>query len=579
MPWTSSQLQALSRSRDANVGLSAALVMPLIIASMALGVDYGYLTVQRREMQSAADLAAISAAANVASAEQAVLRHFGNNNLNYAVVTPTGLLTVDGKTLPLNAVSTGKVDGVAKVTRGRYIPDPSIAAGQRFVKDATPSDAVQVTLEKKGNIFLASAFSTPPDLSVVGTAASAKIAAFSVGSRLASLNDGLLNAILGQMLGTTISLKVMDYEALISADIDIQPFLKIVATRLNLTAASYEDVLNANLTMPQLLASMRLVQGLSGTVTSALKSIELATGSNKKTFTLAQILNLDPKKSLQIDAGSDWAMRVSALQIISAAAAIANGENQIALNAIAGLPGIASAKVKLAIGEPPVETPSHRLGTPGAAVRTAQTRLAVEVNVDGLAALAGIRIRLPIYVELAYAEAKLADIRCYGGTAENASVTVDAVPGVAEVAIGDVDPAVLSNFSSDARVQRARLVDALVVKIDALAHVEAQNLKASRLSFSPSEVAARSIKTVSTKDLLTSTTQTLLNNLDLNIQVLFLTLGSPTIVQQALAQTLAGVTKPVDDLLYNLLLLVGVRIGEADVRVTGVKCQPPVLVQ
>jgi uncharacterized membrane protein len=572
-------MRSLARARSGNIGISAALAMPLVITSMALAIDYGYLTVQKREMQSTVDLAAIAAAANVSAAEKAVLNHFANNGLNYGVSTPNGLLTIDGKTLPPGDISTAKLDGVATVTRGRYVPDPSVDAGQRFIKDATPTDAVQVMLERKGDIFLASIFSAPPDLSVYGTAASSKIAAFSVGSRLASLNDGLLNSILGQMLGTTISLKVMDYQALIDADIDIQPFLKIIATRLNLTAASYEDVLKANLTMPQLLASMRLVQGLSGTVTAALKSIELSTSSDKRTFTLAQILNLDPKKSLQVDAGSDWAMRVSALQIVSAAAAIANGENQIALNAVAGLPGIASAKVKLAIGEPPVETPSHRLGTPGAAIRTAQTRLAVEVNVDGLAALAGIRIRLPIYVELAYAEAKLADIRCYGGTPENASVSVDAVPGIAEIAIGDVDPAVLSNFSSDARVQRAKLVDALVVKIDALAHVEAQNLKPTRLSFSPSEVAARSIKTVSTKDILTSTTQTLLNNLDLNIQVLFLTLGSPTIVQQALAQTLGGVTKPVDDLLYNLLLLVGVRVGEADVRVTGVKCQSPVLVQ
>ncbi|MFK0272853.1 TadG family pilus assembly protein [Ensifer sp. NPDC090286] len=572
-------MRSLARARSGNIGVSAALAMPLVITSMALAIDYGYLTVQKREMQSTVDLAAIAAAANVSSAEKAVLNHFANNGLNYGVSTPNGLLTIDGKTLPPGDINTAKLDGVATVTRGRYVPDPSVDAGQRFIKDATPTDAVQVMLERKGDIFLASIFTKAPDLSVYGTAASSKIAAFSVGSRLASLNDGLLNSILGQMLGTTISLKVMDYQALIDADIDIQPFLKIIATRLNLTAASYEDVLKANLTMPQLLASMRLVQGLSGTVTAALKSIELSTSSNKRTFTLAQILNLDPKKSLQIDAGSDWAMRVSALQIVSAAAAIANGENQIALSAVAGLPGIASAKVKLAIGEPPIETPSHRLGTPGAAVRTAQTRLAVEVNVDGLAALAGIRIRLPIYVELAYAEAKLADIRCYGGTPENASVSVDAVPGIAEIAIGDVDPAVLSNFSSDARVQRAKLVDALVVKIDALAHVEAQNLKPTRLSFSPSEVAARSIKTVSTKDILTSTTQTLLNNLDLNIQVLFLTLGSPTIVQQALAQTLGAVTKPVDDLLYNLLLLVGVRVGEADVRVTGVKCQSPVLVQ
>lgn len=168
-----------------------------------------------------------------------------------------------------------------------------------------------------------------------------------------------------------------------------------------------------------------------------------------------------------------------------------------------------------------------------------------------------MRIRLPIYVELAHAEAKLADIRCYGGKPENAAVVVDAVPGVAEIAVGDVNPKVLSSFSFDARVERARIVDALAVKIDAIAHVEAQNLQASRLTFSPAEVAARSIKSVSTKDILSSTTKTLLNNLDLNIQVLFLTLGSPTILQQALAQTLAAVTKPVDDLLYNLLLLVG----------------------
>ena len=565
------------KSRTGNIGVSAALVMPLVVASMGLGIDYGYLTLQRRELQSVADLASIAAAANVSSAEETVLAHFRSNDLGFAVSTPSGLMTVDGKLLPNDVETAAK--GVATIVRGRYVPDPAIDAGQRFIRGALPADAVQVTLEKKGDIYLAALFSEPPDLSVIGTAASSKIAAFSVGSRLASLNGGLLNAILGQMLGTNIALKVMDYEALIDADIDIQPFLKIIATRLSLTAASYEDVLTAELTMPQLLGSLRLVQGLSGTVTSALKAVELATVGNKQTLTLAQILNIDPKKSLSVDAGSDWAMKVSALQIVSAAAVIANGEHQIALDAVAGLPGIASVKVRLAIGEPPVETPSHRLGSPGAAVRTAQTRLAVEVVIDGLAALAGTRIRLPIYVELAHAEAKLSDIRCYGGTPENAAVIIDAVPGVAEIALGDVDPTVLSSFSSDARVTRARLLDGLI-KIDGIAHVESKNLQPSRLAFSPAEVSSRTIKSVSTRDILSSTTRTLLGNLDAQINVGgLLSIGSPTLLQQALAQTLGAVTAPVDQLLYNLLLLVGVRVGEADVRVTGVKCQRPVLVQ
>ncbi len=560
-----------------NIGISAALVLPLVVLSLGLGIDYGYLTLQKREMQGIVDLTAIVAAADLPHVEDAALDHFKNNGLNLAIATKSGLLGVDGKVIPTDL--TAVKNGIVTIVKGRYVPDPALATGQRFIPNATPADAAQVSIEKEGTLHLAAMFSAPPTMSAVGTAASTKLAAFSIGSRLASLDGGILNAVLGQMLGTTISLKVMDYRALVDADINVQPFLKVVSTRLNLTAASYEDVLKANLTMPQLLASMQAVQGISSTATSALKALESASSKNKNTFTLSRILNIDPKKGVSVDAGSNWAMKVSALDMVSAAAAIANGTNQISLAAVAGLPGIASASVKLAIGEPPVETPPHRLGAPGSAVRTAQTRLAVEVNVDGLAALAGMRIKLPIYVEVAHAEGKLADIRCYGGSNTNASVSIDAVPGVAEIAIGTVHPSVLSNFSDDARVEKARLVDSTLLKIDGIAHVETKNMLPQRLTFSPSEVTANSIKSVSTKDILTSTTQTLLNNLDVDIQVLFLTLGSPKVVQAALAQTLGTVTPAIDTLLYNLLLAVGVRVGEADIRVTGVNCLQPVLVQ
>lgn len=566
--------EAFLRSRTGNVAISAGLVMPLMIISMALGIDYGYLTLQRREMQAIADLAAIAAAANVKSAEQAVLDHFRSNGIAFAVSTPEGLMTVDGELLPREAAASG----VATVERGRYVPDPAVEAGQRFVRNATPADAVQVAIEKKGDIYLAAMFSDPPELAVVGTAARYKLAAFSVGSRLASFNGGLLNAVLRQILGTNISLTAMDYEALLDADIEIQPLLRIVATRLNLTAASYEDVLRADLTMPQFIGSLRLLPGLGGTAASALKSIELATAGDKRTFTLAQILSIDPKQRLRVDAGSNWGMSVNALQVVSAAA-IANGEHQIAFDATLGLPGLASAKIKLSIGEPPVDTPSHRLAAPGAAVRTAQTRLAVVVNVDGLAELAGTTLRVPLYVEIAHAEAKLADIQCFGGTPENAVVAIDAMPGVAEIALGEVDPSILASFSAEARVASARIVDAALLKIDALAHVESKNSQPSRIIFSPSEVSSRTVKSVSTKDILSSTTQTLLGKLETEIQVGLVSLGSPSLVRQALEQTLGAVAAPIDELLYNLLLLAGVRIGEADIRVTSVNCQQPVLVQ
>jgi uncharacterized membrane protein len=570
-------LRTLHTDRRGNIGTLTALSLPLVILSMALGVDYGYLTVQQRELQAAADLAAIAAASDIASAEKSAAAYFTANRMAVTVVG------ADGKVIdPIPGLSdvNSATLGRAKVERGRYGANPAVAAQERFVAGSSGADAARVTLSKRATLFVASLITPePPLLSATGTAARTKLAAFSLGTRLASLNDGILNALLGQMLGTTLSLKVMDYRALVDADIAIRPFLTAVGTELNLTAATYEDVLDAHLTMPQLLASMRAVEGLTGPVKSALRLIEQATAKSKVSLPLARILNIDPKKGLTVATGGDWMMKVNALQLVSAAAGIANGKNQIALDAGTGLPGIVSATVRLAIGEPPVETPAHRLGVPGSAVRSAQTRLAIEVTLDGLAALAGLRIHLPLYVEVAASEAKLADIRCHGGSAANATVSVDAVPGVAEIAIGKVNPAVLSDFSNDARVEKVRLVDSALLRIDGLAHVEAKNLTKSNLAFTPTEIAAGAMKSVSTRNLLTSTTQTLLNNLDLDVNVLFLTLGTPKVVTAALATTLGAITPQVDELLYNLLLVVGVRIGEADIRVTGVQCLRPALVQ
>lgn len=567
-------LASLAASRGGNIGTLTALSLPLVIFSTALGVDYGYLTVQQRQLQAAADLAAIAAASDIASAEKAAAAYFAANGMAVAVAGS------DGKVIPAATLGTRGGTGTARVERGRYTADPAMRPEERFRPAGGDADAARVTLSHSADLFVASVFMPkPPLLSATGSAARAKTAAFSIGTRLASLNDGILNALLGQMLGTTLSLKVMDYRALADADIAIRPFLSAVATELNLTAATYEEVLAAELTMPQLLASMRAVKDLSGATRTALRLIEQATAGSKVRLPLGRILNLDPKKGLTIATGGDWSMSVNALQFVSAAAALANGGKQITLDTGVKLPGIASATVRLAIGEPPVETPAHRLGAPGSAVRSAQTRLAVDVTVDGLSALAGIKIHLPLYVEVAASEARLADIRCLGGAPTNAGVSIDAVPGVAEIALGKVDPSVLSDFSVEARVKKARIVDSALVRIDAIAHVEAKNLSKARLSFTPSDIAAGATKSVSTRDTLTSATRTLLENLDLDVSVLFLTLGTPKAVTSALAATLGAVTPQVDELLYNVLLVAGVRIGEADIRVTGVQCQRPVLVQ
>ncbi|MBN9055014.1 MAG: hypothetical protein J0H80_14850 [Rhizobiales bacterium] len=564
----------LLADRSGNIGTLAALSLPLMIFSLALGVDYGYLTVQQRQLQASADLAAIAAASNVTEAEKAAATYFALNRLS---VTVTGRNGVTIPSTPPGVSSAAR----ASVERGRYIADPDIAPEDRFTPAGAEADAARVTLSRPADLFVAGVFMPQsPLLSATGSASRTKIAAFSIGTRLASLNEGILNALLGQLLGTSLSLKVMDYRALVDADLSVQPFLKAVATQLNLTAGTYEEVLNAGITMPQLLASMRAVEGLSGPVRSALHAIEKAAAGSKVKLPLTRILNIDPKKGVAVTTGGDWEMSVNALQMVTAAAALANGRNQVVLDTGITLPGLAGVTVSLAIGETPVETPPHRLGAPGSAVRSAQTRLAVEVGIDGLAALAGLRVKLPLYVEVAASEAKLADIRCLGGATTNANVSVDAVPGVAELAVGKVDPSVLSDFSDEPRVRKARLVDTALLSIDALAHGEVKNLTKTRLTYTPTEIAAKATKSVSTRDTLTSAIKSLLGDLDVEVNIKLLNLALNTsLVTKALASTLTTVTPAIDELLYNLLLAVGVKIGEADIRVTGVRCQRPALVQ
>jgi uncharacterized membrane protein len=219
------------------------------------------------------------------------------------------------------------------------------------------------------------------------------------------------------------------------------------------------------------------------------------------------------------------------------------------------------------------------VGAPGTIVRTPQVRAAIEVSVTGLSLIAGLKIRVPLYVEIAPAEAKLASISCVGGSMPNAVVGIDAVPGVAEIALGDVDTSAFVNFGSKPRVTPAAIIDSLLLKVIASAQVDIANMSPTRVTFQPSEISAGTVKTVSTSTILTSAVQSLLKNANISIQVLILTLGTPSAVLGAVADTLSAVTAPVDQLLYNLLGVLGVGVGQADIKVTDARCMQPVLVQ
>ena len=97
------------------------------------------------------------------------------------------------------------------------------------------------------------------------------------------------------------------------------------------------------------------------------------------------------------------------------------------------------------------------------------------------------------------------------------------------------------------------------------------------LTFTQADVDAKTVKRVGTSAFVETVVTSLLNNLTLNVQIGGLGLGLPGPVTQLVASILRSVAAPLDQLVYALLTTLGVHLGEADVRVHGIRCGTAIL--
>lgn len=582
----------LIADRRANFAIMTAVSAPVALVLAAFAIDEGALFNERRAAQSIVDLAAITAAANINNAELAVLTTLKDNGFNSVAVQKQGTI-----------VDPTVSKAVVQVVPGRYSGVSSIAAGSRFEAGKLPYNAVQVSLKKRGTLYFSASMMEAPVIGTTATASAQAEAAFSIGSRLASVNGGILNALLGGLLGSNISLSVMDYNALISADIDVLSFTDQLATELKLTGVSYSDVLASKATVGQIATAMANVPGLDRTARIALQT--MASGAtNKVKIPLSQFINLGSVGNLGVgQKPAGLSVAASAMSMVTAAAALANGTNQVQVNLGATLPGLTSTTLSIAIGEPPQSSPWLTVGGTGTVVRTAQTRIKLLASVGigngngngGSMNLGGgiklLAVNLPLHIEVAYAEAKLTDISCPTGRPDSLKVTIAAQPGVVAAHLADADASGFADFTrpqsfSDAEIAdvsvKLLLINLKLLQIKGSSAFSATNMTPTNLIFTSTDITNKAIKTVSTKNLTQSLTTSLVNNLSLSVSALGLGIDVSALlgtVKPAVVTLLNGVTAPVDDLVSNTLAALGVHVGEADIRVTGATCGRSVLVQ
>lgn len=544
------------------VAVIAAVSGALLLGFGALAVDMGSVYLQTRKLQGMADLAAIAAARDLLHADAAAQATASNNGWDGAVAST--------------------------VVTGVYVNDPAVAVGSRFTPGGASPDAARVTLTAQADLFFGAAIlgRRTTTISRTATAATANLASFSIGTRLASLQGGVANSLLSALTGSTVSLSVMDYNALADAQVDLLSYSKALQTNLSLQAVSFDKVLQSQVSTGRALSVLADVLSTGGSDPAAAVVRKLATAAGDATpAQLDKLLDLGPYGDQDHVAGASGAgVKLNAMDMANGILTVAQSGHQVQLNLGANVPGLTDTTVYLALGNRMANSPWITVTRDKSViVRTAQTRLYIDskVGTSGGLNLAGIAsVRVPVFVEVASGQAKLAALNCPLDRASR-SAQLSVLPSIGQLSVADIDKSKLSDFSQDLVQSPATLVSLLsLVKITGFANAKLGGVTWKTASFSQAEIDAGTIKTVATDDVAQALVGSLLGSVNVNVQVLgFLGLGvNGALLGSGVSSLLSSLASPLDGLINTVTGIAGVKLGQADVRVNGLRCGEAALV-
>ena len=532
--------------RRGAVAVIAAVAGGLLCIVTAVTIDLGMLALHTRRVQGAADLAALSAAHNLEQGE--------------AVVGRAGQATVQANVAP-------DVSVTVATTLGVYAPDPARARDERFTAGGQTPNAARVQVTSRAPLFFTQLLLGKDEVRVTRRATASTAtgappkAMFSIGSRLAGLDDGVANQVLSGLTGSKVSLSLMDYRRLADLDVNLLGFTDALATDLDIAIGDYDRLLATDVDAGRALKVLeRLAGGDDGGALGRLASASVGTKVK-----LGDLIGVEAQSPQGIREGLDAS--VSAMDLAMAMLEVGGGDRQIALNL--GVPaGLADLRTSLAIGERPNRSPWLTVTANGQPIiRTAQARLYVRAKTaQSLSGLA--RVELPILIEMAASEARLKSLSCDPAHA----VEVDVRPGLARASIGVVDEARLGDFKTPLTPQRATLLSVLgLVSITGKADVEAADIGFRPLRFDAGDIDNQRTKTMASRGFASGAVTSLLARLDVDVNVIGLGLGLGDLTK-ALGRLLEPLGPVLDGALNPVLDLLGLKLGEADVTVHGLSC-------
>jgi uncharacterized membrane protein len=532
----------------------------MLLALAALVIDVGSLYFARRSLQATNDAAALAAVQDWPNANAVAASVFAQNGYSGQSLT---------------------------VTTGTYTADESLDADARFVPSGSNVNAVRViaTLQQPnylGSIFGLSSLSA---LTTRAVAARVPTADFGAGTRLAELNGGLLNNLLGDIWGSSLSLSLVDYQSLLSTNVSALPFFDQLATDLNVTG-DYSGLATTQVTTGELLDAMAEVVALPGAANGDTSGSLLALQSLKGQLLQNPVMQLSDVIDLSslygrsignIAQGSGEGEQINLMSLLSATAMTSAAGKTVDVS----IPGLgATVDVQLAVGSKFTEVASAH---PGTTIQSAPVRALVTIKLLGLnlGGLLPVNVTVPVYLEGDAGSATLVDMPCaVGGTL----VDVSATSGKTTIGFGSVSPAAFQDFSASPTptpgpiaTVGVPLVGNVQVSIAGSLLNGSGNTTSPPFSFSQDDIDNGRVQSISGGltapfSALSNSNFTLSTNPSLGpLNVVQIALG--TVLKPALTLVLNQLDAPLNSLLTTL----GLQLGITDVRVFGASCRTPTL--
>lgn len=565
---------ASSRRQKGAIGLYAALVLLSAILFTALAVDTGRLAMEKQRLQTIADLSALHAAGIVACG--------GRESPDGAAVAAAAqqVALANGYTGDLNTESGGVGLGTTQTTDGV----------RQFVPLTNPEDAdsvrVLATTDFPTSLILPALISGNTHLQASAVASKQVLAGFQLGSFLARLNtgDSVLNPLLGEMLGTNLSLDLVSYKGIAAAQVSL---LDLVNAASNV--GTVDELLNTQMSVAGFLDVLINAVGADTSAGIALNDMLAAGVGTLPNIKLADILAVtgdDPEAALDA--------QINVFALLNAGLQLANKQNALSIpNFNLSIPPLASVGIDLYIIEPP----KIAIGPPGKDsngswhTETSTGQLRLQLNLSALDLDLGLiktAVNLSLYLDAGKANAHLKSIQCASAADRTHHVTIGVQPSLVTLGIGQY-----SNIGSGT-IQPSPTLDVksgslTVAQVTISAATSVQNPQAEDLTFDvaktpitvppPSELTQTA--GTSTADGIGNAIATLSDSLNVNVDVLSL-----NILLQPILNTLAGVLKPIlqsllsvagSSILDPLLSALGIQLGGADLTLIWLDIKPTLL--